>query len=77
MLHLLPNAVCSNWEGDDYLDDDSGAYKSTVDRRTLYTLYFVISLEALLIVGLAMKLAYDTWRYVRHDELPWIATKLL
>lgn len=66
-MYLFPDAVCPTREGQHYPDEET----------KIYLLHCVIYIEVALIVILALKLAYDSWHYFRHGELPWIATKLL
>ena len=41
----------------------------------IHLLYSLIAIEVLLILMVVFKFTYDSWRYVRHGELPWMATK--
>ena len=77
VVHLLPEAVCNdNWNGDDDGDIDDHLSNGRATDSSLRLLHAIIGIELFLIVALAAKFAYDSWRYVRHDQLHWIATKL-
>ena len=69
MLHLLPGAVCPGHV--------SGLDDKGVDVDTLYLLHIVIGLEIFFLVITVVKFSYDSWRYVCHGELPWIAAKIM
>jgi hypothetical protein len=62
VLHLLPQSACPSIEE----EEDSASV----------TLYYILSAEVVLLISLFLKVGYDSWRYIHHDELPWIATKL-
>lgn len=68
VLHLLPETICTSWA-----DESEEAH----EQHTIKVLQALIGLEIALILLVAIKLAYDSWRYIKHGELPWIATKLL
>jgi hypothetical protein len=69
-LHLLPNQVC---EGS-YLNV---TLLAVMKEHEIFILHLIIYLEVVAISVLALKLAYDSWHYFHHGQLPWIATKLL
>ena len=76
VIHLLPEAVCNdNWNGDDDDMDDQLSTSRNAD-NSLRLMYSIIGIELFLIVALVAKFSYDSWRYIRYDQLPWIATKL-
>lgn len=79
MLYLLPDAVCpSSREGQLYRDDAlSDAALAEIEENKIKSIHYVIYFEVALIVILGLMLAYDSWNYFRHGQLPWIATKLL
>lgn len=69
VLHLLPETICESWT--------DGVLGEVVDsEQTIMILHGVICLEVILIAVVAIKLAYDSWRYLCHGELPWMASKL-
>ncbi|XP_057367279.1 protein singed wings 2-like [Daphnia carinata] len=72
VLHLLPNQVC---------DDPNYLRNATSDaelkEQNISILHSIIYVEVAAIAVLGLKLAYDSWHYFRHGQLPWIATKLL
>lgn len=70
VLHLLPNLVC---EGS--LNDSASMAEQ--EEHEIFLLHAIIYVEVAAICVLALKLAYDSWHYFRHGQLPWIATKLL
>lgn len=70
VLNLLPDLLCS----EPYVEAD---LEGRADLRTLFMWNIIIGLEILLIVTVMTKFAYDTWRYLRHGELPWMAAKVM
>nr|CAH0101790.1 unnamed protein product [Daphnia galeata] len=71
VLHLLPNQVCESYSA------ESAESLANLEEREIVVLHAIIYLEVAAISVLAVKLAYDSWHYFRHGQLPWIATKLL
>ncbi|KAK4025915.1 hypothetical protein OUZ56_014950 [Daphnia magna] len=72
VLHLLPNQVCDD---PNYLRNATS--EAEMNERNISILHSIIYVEVAAIAVLGLKLAYDSWHYFRHGQLPWIATKLL
>ena len=71
VLHLLPTQVC---EGTTNYNDT--ALLAMEKEKEIFTLHVIIYVEVVAICAVVLKFAYDSWRYFRHGQLPWIATKL-
>lgn len=69
MLHLLPPVVCGTSsapiEGREESED-----------RAIRLFHIIIAMEIFFIALVLVNLAYDSWRYLYHGELPWAATKI-
>lgn len=66
-MDLLPNILCMD------LDDETELQGGT----NLRMWNIIVGLEVFLFVTLLTKFAYDSWRYFRFGELPWMARKCM
>ena len=63
---------------DDRNDDEevpliSADYAALCQPERIDYMWFVIAVEALLLVAVLAKLGYDVWHYYKTGEMPWLA----
>ena len=62
----------------DRVDDEevpliSADYAALCQPERIDYMWFVIAVEALLLVAVLAKLGYDVWHYYKTGEMPWLA----